>query len=327
LNVRETDELFDHTKRIRMLDEQGAIQPPKAIDALLKRWLDVEPLIEAENEMKKERDEDLEEFEKDLEDLRIDAEKPSSIRRPIGPPMSPPPPMRPVNRPFKGVTDYWKPWSEDSWSLYSSMKRNGWKPLYARGNDMGQTWFHGDRVIHVRRFHDDYTPQHQPANNEILANGRKEYLIIGKEWIEEEAILRSGFDCRSLKDSWALDPRLTWFDIDILTAATSAFREERLFRKYRNLPGGDLHGQVRVPFPDEDYLQGPELSSFAFGNLAMNGTQAPAQRLPSGIAAQHHIPNRLNEIVEEAPVCHEAPAQVVRSPTIESHDSFVEVEK
>jgi hypothetical protein len=88
----------------------------------------------------------------------------------------------------------------------------------------------------------------------------EEYLVISTEWIEEEALTRIGFQYQLLPSGYySLDPRITWGDIELLLGATSTFREERLYRKYRSLPKGDLHESRQIAVPRADFLHGPRL--------------------------------------------------------------------
>jgi hypothetical protein len=145
--------------------------------------------------------------------------------------------------------------------------------VYMRGTDAGQTWFYGQDVVHVRRFTDDYTPQEgpvkstddatevKPAKSNAAKSNATEYLIISTEWIEEEALRRIGFQYQLLPSGYfSLDPRITWGDIELLIGATGTFREERLYRKYRGLAGGDLYEEKNVAVPHVDFLHGPKLA-------------------------------------------------------------------
>ena len=82
--------------------------------------------------------------------------------------------------------------------------------------DNGQTWFYGADTVHIRRFTDDYTPQDGPLK---LQDGgeTREFLIIGTEWMEEEALQRLGFQYKLLPSGhYSLDPRLTWVRDNLL---------------------------------------------------------------------------------------------------------------
>lgn len=88
----------------------------------------------------------------------------------------------------------------------------------------------------------------------------EDYLVISSEWIEEEALTRIGFQYQLLPSGYySLDPRITWGDIELLLGATSTFREERLFRKYRSLPKGDLYESRQIVVPNVDFLHGLKL--------------------------------------------------------------------
>lgn len=142
-----------------------------------------------------------------------------------------------------------------------------------------------------------------------------EYLIMSAEWIEEEAIQRFGFQFEVLPSGhFSLDPRLTWGDLELLVGATSTFREERLYRKYRSLPGGDLHELRRLAIPEFDFLHGPSLP--VRNQAAKPDLKVDLGRVPPPPAFSQHIPTRLDDVIEEH-----------QTPSIESQDSFVEIHK
>ena len=326
MGLGECERLFEHTKRLRISDDMKKIKSNCAVDCLLGRWMNAKPVVAPETAQSKERAKELVAFEKDLAKLAKNEDRPRRqiyIDEPIEERHKPR-----INRRIGQTTDYWKSWVPNG-ILLQSLKTAGWRPVYVRGSETGQTWFYGGQVIHVRRFTEDYNPREQAPKTEDIAKDGREYLIIGKEWLEEEAINRHGYEHRSMESSWALDPRLTWSDIDILVGATSAFREDRLFRKFRALPGGDLPGLPRFAMPSEEYLQGPRVPSprsAAFNEYHAVPMRAEAPRFEAGLAK--HFPHRLDDVVEESePSVHEAPASALRSPDLESHHSFVEVDE
>jgi hypothetical protein len=141
----------------------------------------------------------------------------------------------------------------------------------------------------------------------------QEYLLISGEWVEEEAIQRFGFQFEVLPSGhFSLEPRLTWGDIELLVGATSTFREERLFRKYRSLPGGDLHEPRRLAVPDLDFLHGPALPDRT--KAAKPDLKVETSRVPPPPAFSQHIPTRLDDVMEEG-----------QTSSIDSQDSFVEI--
>jgi len=271
MEVWECDNLFEHTKKLRINEEQSSIDAKLVIKALLKKWVNVETEQTAATPLP--QDDDMRRFEKDLKALVEQDEKPREfplhmpiIRRERSfspPPMRtrlPPPRRYSHHREFDTKTEYWRPWGEQPARLFTSLKCRGWQPVYMRGTDAGQTWFYGQDVVHIRRFKDDYTPQDGPIKLDA-GSTTQEYLIISTEWIEEEALSRIGFQYQVLPSGYfSLDPRITWGDIELLISATSTFREERLYRKYRSLPGGDLHDTRRVAVPTADFLHGPKLA-------------------------------------------------------------------
>jgi hypothetical protein len=294
MDLFEIDILFAHTKKHRFMKVQSSISTQAVIKFLLHQWVNPETDIPSDA-TPFTHDEETRRFEKDLQELVDQDTNPSTdpvgrrlIReRSYSPPPAPlrrfPPPPR-FNRPRNYMrdpesskTEYWRPWGSQSSDLYASLRCRGWQPVYMRGTDAGQTWFYGQDVVHVRRFTGDYTPQEDPI---AKPSGTKpvhpkpaetepkpattEYLIISTEWIEEEATQRIGFAYQVLPSGYvSLDPRITWGDIRLLIGATSTFREERLYRKYRSLPGGDLCETKSVAVPHGDFLHGPKLSDLS----------------------------------------------------------------
>lgn len=142
-----------------------------------------------------------------------------------------------------------------------------------------------------------------------------EYLIISVEWIEEEAIQRFGFQSEVLPSGhFSLDPRLTWGDLELLVGATSTFREERLYRKYRSLPGGDLHAPRCLAVPELDFLHGPSLPNR--NKTAKADLERELRRVPPPPAFSQRIPTQSHDVIEENAI-----------PSHESQDSFVEIHK
>jgi hypothetical protein len=88
--------------------------------------------------------------------------------------------------------------------------------------------------------------------------------------------------------------------------ASSTFREERLYRKFRSAENGDLFELKHIAVPDGDYVNGPS-----------NIERPSRSRVPpTGVAKD--TPHRLHTMPKE-------PVNVVT--TAESHDSFVEITK
>jgi hypothetical protein len=286
MNMHECDLLFDHTKKLRIRKDQSSIDAKAIVKSLMLRWTNFE--LNDQFETPAAQEDETRRFLKDLQELVDQDENP--ITDVGGRPIirdercySPPPVARRRCSPPRYIsrhrdytrefgtskTEYWRPWGEQTSALYSSLKLRGWQPVYMRGTDAGQTWFYGPEVVHVRRFKDDYTPQDglaktdsnvKPTESKSTDTKAVEYLIVSTDWIEEEALQRIGFQYQLLPSGYfSLDPRITWGDIELLTGATSTFREERLYRKYRNLPGGDLHESHHVAVPNADFLHGPKL--------------------------------------------------------------------
>lgn len=340
MEVWECENLFVHTKKLRINEEQALIKPNEVVDTLLRKWAQVDPESIPAIPVKS-NEADREQFEKDLQELKEQHEKPREFARPVrerefvrersfSPPPSRLPPPRRVLRELDAKTEYWRPWGQQSAQLSSSLKSRGWMPIYMRGagkthstithptvltkSGSGQTWFYGPTVAHVRRFDESYTPQEGPMKLENDSEDR-EYLIMSAEWIEEEALQRFGFQFELLPSGhFSLDPRLTWGDLELLVGATSTFREERLYRKYRSLPGGDLHEPRRLAVPESDFLHGPALPVRA--KVVKPDLKVDLGRVSSPPTFAYQIPTRLDDVIEEH-----------QTPSTDSHDSFVEIHK
>jgi hypothetical protein len=225
MEVWECQNLFQHTKKIRINEQHVTIEPKNVIKSLLRKWMGVET-SDASTDDDAESNPDFVELDKNLEELKAQDERRRSYERPIirERSWSPPPASRerlPVPRRlprYRGdrlgitsKTEYWRSWGGQTATLNNSLKFAGWQPVYMRGTDAGQTWFYGPDVIHVRRFTEEYTPQDGATKAEKDAAEVKEYLIISSEWIEEEALLRHGFQFQLLASGhYSLDARLTW---------------------------------------------------------------------------------------------------------------------
>lgn len=138
MEVWECDDLFVHTKKLRINEEQALIKPMDVVDSMLRKWAQANPeLIPA---VASTRDEsDREQFEKDLQELKEQDEKPKDIVRPLrersfSPPPTRLPPPRRIIRDVDAKTEYWRPWGQQSAQLFSSLKSRGWLPVYMRGN-------------------------------------------------------------------------------------------------------------------------------------------------------------------------------------------------
>jgi hypothetical protein len=224
MEMWECENLFQHTKKLRINEQHAAIQPKDVIKNLLVRWMGVEASgVNTEGKTTT----GLEELDRDLEELKAQDERRRMHDRPIvrerswSPPRAPREHLLPVSRRLPryrsdrlaptSKTEYWRSWGGQTATLHNSLKWAGWEPIYMRGTDAGQTWFYGANVVHVRRFTEEYTPQDGTMQAEEGAAEIKEYLIVGAEWIEEEALVRHGFQFQLLPSGhYSLDSRLTW---------------------------------------------------------------------------------------------------------------------
>jgi hypothetical protein len=341
--------LLSHTKRQRIIKSQSTLSTKAVIESLLRKWVNVKDDILL-NATPVIQDEETRRFEKDLHEYieleeKLDPEFEFGGRAVIrGRSYSPPPVRHRLPPPHRitrhrdyvrngenSKTEYWRPWGDNRSALLSSLRFRGWQPVYMRGTDAGQTWFYGKDVVHVRRFEDGYMPQEGPVkttNDTTGANATKanvtEYLIISTEWVEEEAIQRIGFQYQLLPSGhFSLDPRITWGDIELLLGATATFREERLYRKYRGLPGGDLFEEKSVPVPQMDFLHGPRLAELDLTERARD-----AQRRSSGVSKWRKEADSLtvNGKGKDADVG-ESVEDKRREEEANGDDTFVEVER
>jgi hypothetical protein len=148
MEVWECDNLFVHTKKLRINEEQALIQPKDVVDALIKKWAHANP--EDVPAVSTTADKlDREQFEKDLQELKEQDEKPKDYIRPIirdrsfSPPPARLPPPRRFPREHEAKTEYWRPWGQQSAQLFSSLKSRGWMPVYMRGTGKPYNFVNG----------------------------------------------------------------------------------------------------------------------------------------------------------------------------------------
>jgi hypothetical protein len=155
MELWECDNLFDHTRKLRIGEEQASIDANSVIERLLKKWANVDS---ADLAAPPTPDDDFRRFEKDLQELVKRNETPAEYvhRRPLSRQDSwdrPRPVIRerslsrprtkahrlPPPRRYNGYrnneskTDYWRPWGDQAAQLFASLKFRGWQPVYMRG--------------------------------------------------------------------------------------------------------------------------------------------------------------------------------------------------
>ncbi|KAF2499748.1 hypothetical protein BU16DRAFT_615137 [Lophium mytilinum] len=135
-------------------------------------------------------------------------------------------------------TVFWEPpqFGHNS-ELLQTLKSYGWRPHYRRVSDVGQTYFLGHEPVHMFFFTPRYRPQLEPTKSSGPdSQSSTEYLIIGRELVEEYALQELGFDFKSTDSGgYALDCRLTPNDIDALIERSFTIRETNFRRHYRQL--------------------------------------------------------------------------------------------
>jgi hypothetical protein len=86
-----------------------------------------------------------------------------------------------------------------------------------------------------------------------------------------------------------------------------------LYRKFRNADKGDLGEAHNVAIPDAHYLNGTPLAEYT-------KPKAP-------VALGRHAPHKLERLPEEGVEDVFSRKQEVATPSVESHDSFIEISK
>lgn len=121
--------------------------------------------------------------------------------------------------------------------LLESLKSKGWKPLYLRMSEAGQTYFLGNQPVHVNFFKPQYRPQLEPSQNSPSPNAsQNEHLIIGRDLVDEYVLEEFGFEFKTTNSGgYALDFRLTANDVDTLINRSFMMRETGFRRQYRQL--------------------------------------------------------------------------------------------
>lgn len=103
-------------------------------------------------------------------------------------------------------------------------------PLYLRGSDAGQTWYHGPKPIYIIEFEAGY-------DGEFATYGgtpdRRPYLLVSQLWVDPEALDRFGLKYVEVSPSqFFLDPTLPWKALKALVKFTCALREVETFKKH-----------------------------------------------------------------------------------------------
>ena len=107
--------------------------------------------------------------------------------------------------------------------LHEALRDNGWRPVYMRGSVTGQTWFYGSRPVHVRFLSPEYIPN---LDEDDLEGCSDEYLVIGAEWIVEDALRLSGVEYTFVADGfWMLDHSVSYDELRSLIATSFMLKE------------------------------------------------------------------------------------------------------
>ncbi|KAF2201249.1 hypothetical protein GQ43DRAFT_480870 [Delitschia confertaspora ATCC 74209] len=134
-------------------------------------------------------------------------------------------------------TIFWEPptWRGVNSELLHNLRAQGWKPLYFRMSESGQTYFLGNEPIHINFFKPNYCPQ--MSGSSPSEPSASEYVVISKELVHEYALMELGFEFKFTDTgAYALDCRLTsQNDIDVLIERSFMIRESHCRRTYRQL--------------------------------------------------------------------------------------------
>ncbi|KAH7126923.1 hypothetical protein B0J11DRAFT_433272 [Dendryphion nanum] len=114
--------------------------------------------------------------------------------------------------------------------LLRTVRLMGWKPIYARKSEGGQTIFLGTDPVHVYMFEPSYKPQYDAPSMPSASD----IIMIGTDVVEEDALRELDFKFQ-LTDNGAyiLDPTLTAIDIEALVELSFSKRENKIRRTYR----------------------------------------------------------------------------------------------
>ncbi|KAF2741440.1 hypothetical protein EJ04DRAFT_571530 [Polyplosphaeria fusca] len=129
-------------------------------------------------------------------------------------------------------TIFWEPPYLPSGSELSQTLSNvGWKPLYLRGSDAGQTHFLGEEPVHVDFFRPTYRPQFGPSTSPHFSD----HLIISKGYVEEYALQQLGITYTYMEErgAFGLSPTLSSHDIDVIVSRSFQIREDNFRKLYR----------------------------------------------------------------------------------------------
>ncbi|KAJ8110392.1 hypothetical protein OPT61_g6761 [Boeremia exigua] len=119
--------------------------------------------------------------------------------------------------------------------LYESLYKVGWRPTYQRTSDKGQTWFHGERPVHVRFNQPDYVPHFADFENDT----EHACVLIGEDIVDEDALRLTGIQYQPLQGGcWKLEATVAYDDIASLVATSFSLREMNLRRVARRAFSG-----------------------------------------------------------------------------------------
>ncbi|KAF1838994.1 hypothetical protein BDW02DRAFT_644118 [Decorospora gaudefroyi] len=115
--------------------------------------------------------------------------------------------------------------------LYTTLLQCGWKPIYMRSCDQGQTWFHGAHPIHIRFLTPAYIPQLQLHSDTPTATPANARVLVGTDIIDEAALQLLHIEyqvCDEQPGFWVLEADMTYDDICALVSTSFMLRETRL---------------------------------------------------------------------------------------------------
>ncbi|CAI6342028.1 unnamed protein product [Periconia digitata] len=120
--------------------------------------------------------------------------------------------------------------------LFESLCEVGWMPVYVRGSETGQTWFHGPVPIHARFLDTKYVP----VLPHVTEPPQQLYCLVGSEWIAEDALQAMGVEHKLLPSGfWMLPPDIVYDEILTLISTSFTLKEAAIRKRARKALNSD----------------------------------------------------------------------------------------
>ncbi|KAF4311504.1 hypothetical protein GTA08_BOTSDO12759 [Botryosphaeria dothidea] len=139
---------------------------------------------------------------------------------------------------------------------------NGWKPVYRRKTELGQTWFIGHDPVQIDFFTPRYRPQIHPARTK--RKDTSENVIIGSEWIDEDVVKLTGLKYEYAQGFFIFRSDLSVRDIDNLVFRTMLHREDDLHKAFNLNAGTSSDEETESLAEDSDTYESKEDGSNSF---------------------------------------------------------------